>query len=169
MSTHDSQDNRSFNDFIELLRRFDSASVVTRSQDNQLFGRPMAIAECTPEAHLWFITRVESSTVNDITEHPEIAAILQSGSLYLSVSGYARTCRDKDLIDRLWSLNQSVWFEKGKQDPSLILLEIVPTYGEFWDRSGGKAIDFKIQEIRALLTGSTLDPTAGHHGRVHFD
>jgi general stress protein 26 len=169
MNTSKDTNDRNFREFIELLQGFDSASIVTRGPDNRLFGRPMTIAECTPEAHLWFITRVESSTLNDITENPEIAAILQSGHTWLSVSGFARACRDKDLIDRLWSANQAVWFEQGKDDPSLILLEIVPMYAEFWDRSGGNAIRFKIREMRALLAGDTLDESAGHHGSVSFD
>jgi general stress protein 26 len=170
MNTNAYKDDQTFFEFMQLLQRFDVASVLTRSSDNWLLGRPMAIAECTPEAHLRFITRVESSTIKDITQHPEIGAILQSGGMYLSISGYAQTSRDRDRIDRLWNAGQSVWFEKGKNDPSLILLEIIPIYGEFWDRSGTKAIDFKIRQIQAVLTGDTLDTTAGRrHGSIHFD
>lgn len=169
MTLNSGNGDRPFDEFVKLLTRFDTACIVTRSKDNQLLGRPMAIAECTPDAHLWFITRVESSTIGDITENPEIGAILQSGGLYLSISGVARTSRDKDRINRLWTTDQAVWFEEGKDDPTLILLEIVPMYGEYWDRSGAQAIDFKIREVRALLTGETLEKTAGRHGSVQFD
>jgi general stress protein 26 len=158
-----------FDKLMGLLQSFETASVVTRSAADRICGRPMAIAECTTEGHLWFVTRVESATIADITEHPAVAAILQSSGRYVSISGLARTSRDGDRIDELWDPGQAVWFEKGKQDPSLILLEIVPVHGEYWDRSGLSGIDFKLREIRALITGATFGATAGEHGTVSFD
>jgi general stress protein 26 len=159
----------SFAQFIEQLKKFNTAHVVTRADDDSLLARPMAIAEITGDGHLWFITHVESSAIRDITEHPQIAACLQSGGRYLSISGLAKTSRDRSRIEQLWDPRQAVWFEKGIQDPSLILLEIVPMAGEFWDRSGIRGIDFRIREVGALITGSRLEDDAGAHGQINFD
>lgn len=160
--------NLTFEKLMHLLTEFRTCSIVTRRKDGLLVGRPMAIAESTTDGHLWFITHVESSAVEHITENPEIAAILQADDRYVSLSGYARTTRDKARVDQLWDPSQSVWFEKGKEDPSLILLEIVPVYGEYWDRSGLSGIEFKLKEVRALVTGETLGATAREHGTVNF-
>lgn len=157
-----------FDSFLQNLREFDTASVVTRSKQDMLIGRPMAIADCTAAGHLWFITRVESSTVRDITDNPQIAACMQSNGRYVSISGYPRTTRDKQRVDRIWDPRQAAWFDKGRDDPSLILLEIVPAYGEYWDRTGGSGIDFKFREMRAMVTGSTFEETAPNHGLVDF-
>lgn len=162
------QDNIPFENLLHILRQFRTAIVVTRRNDKTLAGRPMVIADCTSAGHLWFITRVESSTIRDITENPEVAACLQADECYLSISGLARTTRDNSRIDELWDERHAVWYELGRDDPSLILLEIVPTYGEYWDRSGMSAIRFKMQELRARLTGESLDTTAGNHGDVDF-
>lgn len=159
----------SFESFLDILRRFDVAIVVTRNAEGALRGRPLAIADRTREGHLWFMTHVDSATIDDITENPEVAACLETDGCYLSISGLARATRDKDRIDALWSPTQSVWYELGKDDPSLILLEIVPTYAEYWDRSGASGIGFRIRELRAMLAGETFEKTAGVHGDVDFD
>lgn len=158
-----------FENFLDILQRFDVAMVVTRHDDGTLTGRPLAIADRTSDGHLWFMTHVDSSTIEDITENPEVAACLQADGCYLSISGLARTTRDKGRIDALWSPTQAVWYEEGKNDPSLILLEIVPTYAEYWDRSGARGIGFRIRELRAMLSGETFEKTAGRHGDVDFN
>jgi general stress protein 26 len=170
MSTGMSNDTEtSFESFLDILQRFEVAIVVTRDMNGTLRGRPLAIADRTHEGNLWFLTHVDSATIDDITENPEIAACLQADGCYLSISGLARATRDRSRIDALWSPDQSVWYELGKDDPSLILLEIVPTYAEYWDRSGASGIRFKLRELSAMLSGETVEKTAGIHGDVDFD
>jgi general stress protein 26 len=159
---------QSFDDLIEIMQGFDTAVVITKTADGSLVGRPMAIADCTNDARLWFLTRTDSSTLRDVVGHPALAACMQSGERYLSISGIARTTRDKRQINELWKPGDVDWFEGGKDDPKLIVLEIVPTYGEYWDRSGINGVVLKIQELRARLTGHTLGKIPGKHGDVAF-
>jgi len=155
--------------FVEQLRYFDTAHVVTRGDEDELVGRPMAIAGVTEDGHLWFITHADSSAVSHITEHPQVAACLQAGGRNLCVSGLARTSRDPDRIERLWDVSQTVWFEKGRQDPDVILLEIVPLHGEYWDRSGLRGIDFRLRVVGALVSGRQPVQSGGMHGTVDFE
>lgn len=158
----------SFDELLEILRGFATAIVVTRSADGDLVGRPMAIADCTGQAHLKFLTRSDGSTIRDAVAYPALAACMQSGDRYLSLSGIARTTRDRREIDQLWNPRDAVWFDGGKDDPKLIVLEIVPRYGEYWDRSGFSGIVFKLEELRARLGGQTLGKVPGKHGDVAF-
>ena len=157
-----------FDILLRLLKGFENAIIVTRRPDGALAGRPMAIADSTVDGHLWFLTRADSSTIRDITDNPEVVACLQCDHCYLSLSGLARATRDSDRVDALWSPRDAVWYEKGKHDPNLILLEIVPTYGEYWDRSGIDTIAFRLQELRAMVTGETPEDVPGKHGDVEF-
>lgn len=88
--------------------------------------------------------------------------------LPVSISGTSRATRDPDLIRRLWTEGQRIWFEKGRGDPALVALEIVPIYGEYWDRAGVNRIQFFLAEANALLTGSTLSDEGPGHAKIDF-
>lgn len=154
--------------FVDLLAGFDDAMLVTQHENGELRSRPMAIADCSDAARLWFITDVDSAKIDELTNHPLVNVTLQDGKTFLSISGTARAVRDRRKIRELWSVSQRPWFDHGKNDPALILLEIVPTYAEYWDRSGISGVRFMLAEARALLTGDTLSNDAGEHEKLPF-
>lgn len=156
-------------EFLDLLKNFDAAMLVTERND-ELRSRPMAIAEATEDGRLWFVTSVDSAKMDEITEHPQVNVTMQADRKFLSVSGTTRATRDPDKIDQLWNDALGVWFEEGREDPELILLEVVPTYAEYWDRSGFEAARFMFEAAKSAVTGDTLDEDdAGAHGKVRFD
>lgn len=156
-------------EFLDLLKNFDAAMLVTE-RDKELRSRPMAIAEATDDGRLWFVTSVDSAKIDEITEHPQVNVTMQANRKFLSVSGTTRATRDPDKIDELWNDALGVWFEEGREDPELILLEVVPTYAEYWDRSGFEAARFMFKAAKSAVTGETVDEDdAGTHGKVRFD
>lgn len=161
-------DETQFKKFLDLLRGFDTAMLVTRREDGELRSRPMSIADCTDAAHLWFVTSTDTGTIDELTEAPRVNVALQSDGRYLSISGTARATRDPARIEALWSEYQRVWFEKGRDDPSLILIEIVPTYAEYWDTSGVAGMKFLFEAAKAYLSGETLDGDDAVHGKLPF-
>lgn len=155
-------------EFLELLRNFDAAMLVTE-RGKDLRSRPMAIAERTDSGRLWFVTSVDSAKLDEITENPYVNVAMQANRQFLSVSGTIRATRDPDRIDELWNDALGVWFEEGRDNPQLILLEVVPTYAEYWDRSGFEAAKFMFEAAKSAVTGETLDEDdAGRHGKVRF-
>lgn len=159
---------RDFREFLDLLQEFSHAMLVTCDLTGKLRSRPMAIAESTDDGHLWFITHVDGETLEQMTENPQVNASLQDGKRFLAISGTARATRDPDRIRALWTEDQRVWFEKGQDDPTLILIEVVPTFAEYWDRSGLDGIKFRLEELRAIVSGDTLTGEEGRHGTVDF-
>lgn len=154
-------------EFVDVLRTFDHAMLVTQ-RDSELRSRPMGIADCTGDGHVWFITSVDSGKLEEMTEHPNVNVAMQADARFLSISGAARATRDTVKINELWTDNQDLWFPEGRNDPTLILLEIVPTYAEYWDRSGIEAIKFKFAAAKSMATGQTLGDDEGKHGKVPF-
>jgi len=155
-------------EFLELLKHFDAAMLVTE-RDDELRSRPMAIAESTDDGRLWFVTSVDSAKLDEITENPHVNVAMQANRKFLSVSGTTRATRDPDKIDELWSDSLGIWFEEGRNDPELILLEVVPTYAEYWDRSGFEAAKFMFAAAKSAVIGEVLDEDdAGAHGKVRF-
>lgn len=154
-------------EFVDVLKSFDHAMLVTR-RDSELRSRPMGIADATDDGHVWFITSVDSGKLEEITEEPFVNLAMQDGSTFLSISGTIRATRDPKRIEELWNDIQELWFPKGRNDPTLILLEVVPTYAEYWDRSGVEAVRFMFDAAKAFAAGKTLGNDEGRHGKIDF-
>jgi general stress protein 26 len=153
--------------FIDLLREFDSAMLVTQ-RGNELRSRPMLIVDCTDEGSLWFVTSVDSGKLEEMTEHPQVNVSLQDTSRFASISGTVRVTRDRKKIDEVWKPEYGVWFEEGRDDPELVLVEVVPLYAEYWDRSGAEGVKVALAEIKSRITGEKLDDDQGMHEKLRF-
>jgi general stress protein 26 len=153
---------RELKQFTEILATFDTAMLVTQ-RGRELRSRPMAIADRTGDGRVWFITNIDSAKLEELTENPEVNVAMQADSKFLSISGTVRATRDRDKVDDLWKESYGIWFSEGRDDPALVLLEIVPTYVEYWDRSGVEALKF----IFSAVTGDTPDES-DVHGKLDF-
>lgn len=153
---------------VAQFDRFDHAMLVTR-RGEMLRSRPMAIADHTEDGRIRFITRDDSAKLAELEEHDQVNVAMQSGDHFLSISGHARATKDRALIDRVWQQRQAVWFAEGREDPHVIVLEVIPTFAEYWDRSDVSIIDLVRDSARAAI-GAGQKETVGAdvHGRVDF-
>jgi general stress protein 26 len=149
-----------------MIGGFDYAMLVTHSESGDLRARPMAIAGCSDDGRLWFITSADSTKLDELTENSTCNVCCQDGKRFLSISGIAKTRRDSKMIRQLWTPEQRVWFDEGLRDPNVIVLEIMPTSAEYWDRKGIEGIKFLFAEARALLTGGTLEGEENLHTKI---
>jgi len=117
-----------------VIAEFDHVMLVTE-RDGRLRSRPMAIAEFTDDGRIRFITRDDSGKLDELDENDNVNVAAQHEGSYLSISGRARLTKDEALIDECWQKRQERWFSEGKEDPHVILIEVVPTYAEYWERS----------------------------------
>ncbi|HLT91081.1 MAG TPA: pyridoxamine 5'-phosphate oxidase family protein [Woeseiaceae bacterium] len=160
-------DEQQLHEFIDVLNAFDYAMLVTR-RGSELRSRPMGIADRTDDGHVWFITSIDSAKLDEITENPAVNVAMQADDKFLSISGTVRATRDPERISAVWDGIQDLWFPKGRHDPTLVLLEVVPTYAEYWDRSGIESVRFAFDAAKAMVTGETLQKEAGKHGKLDF-
>jgi general stress protein 26 len=80
---------------------------------------------------------------------------------FLSFNGSASVSADRAEIDRLWNPGASAFFD-GKDDPSIAVLRVDVSGGDYWDGPSGR-LGQAITMIRALL-GDPDD--AGDHGAI---
>lgn len=160
-------DETRLENLIDLIGKFEHAMLVTMTEARELRSRPMAIADCTDAARLWFITSNDSGKLAELTEFPNVNVAMQDGSHFLSISGTARTSKDRARITELWSEEHEAWFE-GPDDPEVILLEIVPTYAEYWDGSGLQAVKILAETAKAVLTGEEPSFDDDVHAKLRF-
>jgi general stress protein 26 len=145
---------------VALLKDFDTAMLVTMGRTGA-HGRPMSIAGVRDYGLVYFSTNIESPKVTEIEKNPSVLVTLQSRTKFVSLRGKARVVRDRALIDELWDEHWSVWFPKGKDDPSLCLLAVDADAAEFWDNSGAKGISFAYRAAKAYLQGTTPEKSNG--------
>jgi general stress protein 26 len=147
---------------VELIKDFDTAMLVTRTEEGSLRSRPLAIAEVNRDGdgqgYMYFATALESGKVHEVEQDAHVNVCLQDGRRFVSISGVARVLRDRGLIERLYNEAWKVWFPKGKSDPSLAILEVDATAAEYWDQSGARGLAYLYETVSAYVHGRKPHP-----------
>lgn len=144
--------------FFELLREFDTATVITRGRTGELHGRPMAVAEVDAEGTLWFITNIDSTKVLEIRGDSRAMISLQNSRQFVTMNGHFELVADRSKIDQIWKEPYRIWFD-GQNDPELVLLRFTPFDAEYWDNAGAHGVKHAFEAAKAYLKGQKVDPT----------
>lgn len=155
--------------FFELLKKFDSATLVTRVPDGSLHGRPLNIAGKEEDGTLWFMTSRQSMKVEEILADRHALVAMQNSRQFIVCHGSAFVVDDRAKVHELWSEAQRVWF-KGEDDPDITLVCFKPVEAEFWDNAGVLGAKFAFEAAKAILKGQPLRDRSDDraHGRVPF-
>lgn len=152
--------------FISLLKNLRTAMLVTHHGENGFHARPMAIAGVEADGFLWFFTATDTLKVHEIEDDLNVHLTAQDGdSTFIALSGHARLVADRAKIAELWSEPFRVWFPGGKDDPTIELIGVRPTVGEFWDNSGLNRAKYLWEAAKAYVSGTTPTVEEGEqHG-----
>jgi general stress protein 26 len=151
-----------------LLHDFDAAMLVTRTPEGELRSRPMALANVDADGTLWFFTQSQSGKIDEILHDQHVNVAMQSKRKFVSISGTATLLKDHNKVAKLWNESWKIWFPGGKDDPSLVLLQVRGGTGEYWDHSGLNGIKCLIEAGKAYLSGTRpkVDNDPQIHGKV---
>jgi len=140
------------------LKLFRHGMLVTK-KENTLRARPMHIARVGDTSAIWLFSTVDSPKVDELDHDNSVCLTLQSGDMFISLTGTARIVRDSAIIDAYWTDDLKVWFPEGKYSADLCLVKIEPDYGELWDWSGIlKKLESFVQDSVAYLKGEQIPP-----------
>lgn len=149
-------DNNDMNTIRDILGSERTAIVTTRS-GHDLQSRPLALLGADEfDGTLWFFTNEPSPKTTDIESHPEVNVAVGGSKGYLSLAGTAVVSRDQAIIDKYWNPWAEAWFEGGRQDPSVALLEVTVESVEFWDLDKPK-LARALEVVRAIVTKTPPD------------
>jgi len=140
---------------LGLLKKFDTAMLITHASDGQWHGRPMAIASIEESGDMYFSTSLGSPKVKELGADAQAMVTLQSAGRFATIQGMTEIVRDRAEIDRLWSETWRVWFPGGKADPSLCLIRLHPRHAEYWDRAGAKGLALAFEAAKAVAKDVT--------------
>jgi general stress protein 26 len=152
--------NQDLSKLRELIEKIELAMMVTQDGED-LRARPMTTSQMDEDGHLWFFTNEFSSKTGEILNHEEVNlsyADKESNS-YVSISGKASIVHDQKKVDELWHPILKAWFPKGKDDPDMALIRVIPYQSEYWDSNSNKMVQlFKI--AKAIIKGETYQDQA---------
>ena len=129
--------------------------------------QPMAPMLDRGAGAIWFFTKRGTHLVSEVgsgaTAH--FCIIARDQDYHACISGPIRQSHSREMIDRYWNPVVAAWYEGGKDDPELVLLELSPRNADVW-ASTGSAIAFGWEIARANLTGD--EPDVGYHTNIVF-
>ena len=137
----------------KLLENIDIAMLTTVGANGYLVSRPLSTQQAQFDGkRVWFFTEADSPKIDEIRRHPKVnlAYASKDKNTYVSLAGDARVSRDQAKIDELWNDAMKAFFPKGRNDPNLVLLEIVVRTAEYWDGPGtmlGKLVTFVVARV----------------------
>ena len=151
--------------FMELLKQFSTAMLVTHAGSDQLRARPMAIAEVDAQGRIWFITSSETAKAYEIATDTRVHLVLQQEhDAYISIAGRATLVDDRMKVSAVWQEPFRVWFPEGQDDPEIQLIRVEPQEVEFWDNQGQNRVHYMFEAVKAYVKGSTPEI---HEGDEH--
>lgn len=127
---------KKLDELYELIEKMEIALMTTRRPDGMLVTRPMDTQRHNDLADLWFVTDIETHKVEEIEADPHVSiGYYDSNSReWVSVSGTASICRDRQKIHDLYKADWKMWFEDqggdrdgGPDDPRLALILVDAT------------------------------------------
>lgn len=153
---------------IDIIRRFDSAIVLTRDPERGRHGRPMAVVAVEENGDIYFVTDLGSPKVAEINRDDDVVVTFQSGHRFAVVEGPADLIVEQRLVDKYWQDSWRLWFPEGRQDWRLCLIRVTPAWGEYWDRGGLESVRFVFDAAKALATRTIPGERPGTHAKVRM-
>ncbi|SFC75546.1 General stress protein 26 [Parapedobacter composti] len=119
---------------------------------------PMSRQEVDENGHIWFLFSSESDTHAHLQQHNKLSLLYSDikGYNFLSINGYGNISQDQSRIDSYWSKMLESWFEQGREDPRIRVLEVVPQEAHYWDNKTNKLVTF-LKMAATAVSGAQLD------------
>ena len=138
----------------------DSPFVIVGLNNDNGHSIPMT-AQLDKDANsaVWFFTSKDNRLAKGGSAMAQYAA--KDHKIFACIRGTISEEADKSRIDDLWNNAVSAWYDKGKDDPSLLLLRFDLLDAEIWEADPG------VKGIFKLVTGMKMKgDEMGEHAKV---
>lgn len=140
----------------DIMKGARFASVATRTRGGALVSRPLAVLDHDFEGTVWFFTQHPSPKTDDLAADSHVNVAYADGASHVSLTGTGSVVRDPELIDRFWNPWAEAWFDGGRDDPSVALLQVDADTVEYW-HVDKPAVVRAFEVAKALLTRTAPD------------
>lgn len=168
MSTENLHRQEAVEKLKEMVDKIDIGMMCTfPSGSNYPHAIPMSRQEVDEDGHIWFLFSSESETHQNLSSNHKVSLLYAHVGDYnfLSINGRAEISRDPVRIDKYWNKMVEAWFEKGKEDPRIRVLKVIPDEAHYWDNKSNKLVTF-LKVAASAISGQQLD--IGREGSLNL-
>lgn len=129
--------------------------------------QPMAPYTDAERGSLWFLTKKDGDLYKQLGtgRRAQFCVIGPHHDYHASLIGVLTQHQDPEQIDKMWNDIVAAWFEHGKDDPALVLLEFKLEHAAIW-ASVGNPLVFGWEIAKAHWRGD--EPDLGIRTTVSF-
>ncbi|WP_426231354.1 pyridoxamine 5'-phosphate oxidase family protein [Pararhizobium sp. DWP3-4] len=127
--------------------------------------QPMAPFVEKESNSIWFFTRTDSDLIQAARtgDRAHFCVISKDHDYHACLAGAIDEVKSRNHIDKYWSAPVAAWFEGGKDDPSLTMLQLKLDDVAIW-ASTNSTLKFGWEIAKANLTGK--EPELGYHTQI---
>ncbi|MFT3901612.1 MAG: pyridoxamine 5'-phosphate oxidase family protein [Niabella sp.] len=168
MSTENLHNHEAIEKLKEMVNKIDIGMMCSFAPDSDYpHAVPMSRQEVDEEGNIWFLFSSESETHRNLQQNNKVC--LQYAHVgdynFLSVNGTAEISQDKERIDKYWNKMIEAWFEKGKEDPRIRVLKVIPGEAYYWDNKSNKFVTL-MKVAASAISGQQMD--IGREGKLNL-
>ena len=129
--------------------------------------RPMTLHPSPEECAIWFVVHADSDFAVEVGDGgaSRLVAMTRDGRIQISLGGRIEPSHSALHLERCWSPLVAAWFDRGRDDPAVLLMRFTPQAGKIWVASGG-VLSVGWEVAVASLTGEK--PDLGASAEVTF-
>ena len=130
--------------------------------------QPMSPQVDVETGEVFFFASKDADIVQGVQDGAQTCTLIlvsKDFDLFASIEGELGENPDPDTMDKFWTPTTAAWFEKGRDDPKLTLLQFKPSDAAAW-ASSGDPYAFAWQIAKANLTEDT--PNVGARATARF-
>ncbi len=130
--------------------------------------QPMAHNIDRDARKLWFITASDSDLVKALESggSAHYCVIGKKQDYYACLEGKLRVSQDEAKLDEVWNVVAAAWFDKGREDARVTLLEMDLGEAAIWSNTSS-AVVFGIEIMRANMS-EERKPDVGEHRVINL-
>lgn len=147
----------------ELIEDTSVCMLTTIDDVDSMVSRPMSPQEMCEEGAIWFLTDINTTKVQHL-KLMNLAFSNESQGTYVSISGHGELVKDRERINRLWTVFARPWFPEGMDSNNLALLKFVPHSAEYWDAPHSKMVRMFAMVV-SIVSAKPVD--LGEHGNLN--
>lgn len=167
MSTENLMGQEAVEKLKDMVDKIDMGMMGTYQEGSEfIYAVPMSRQEVDEQGNIWYLLSSESETYHNLEKNKNLSILFSDTSNFnfLSLNGQAEISQDQARIDKYWNKMVEAWFEKGKEDPRIRVLKVVPSEAHYWDNKTNKLVTmFKV--LSSAVTGQKLD--IGREGELN--
>ena len=160
------ESNDPFHKLWSMIERHRFAMFATWEAPGVLRSRPMTLQEREFDGYLWFFAKGDSAIVQAIRNQPQVCLSFGNSAQaeFVAVAGSARVVTDVEQKKHLWNTPTQAWFPQGPESADVVLFQVTPDHGEYWDSSSSKLV--QLFSIAKAVAKSSTPEELGEHQTV---